>query len=96
MQFYICMTFFRVLSLFFIVVAFGYYAIALYALLLLVVVILGYFKTSKGADFVVRGLRSTVTTGKLKRCIFVEQAVIIMLFQLITVMKQNGSTSCSG
>ena len=63
MPFYVILTIFRVLSISLAIVTLGYVCIPLYAILLLLIIIIGYIRTSKDADFVVRGLRSAVTTG---------------------------------
>ena len=64
MPFYFFLTTFRVLSISLIIVALPYTWIVLYPLFLLGIVVLGYTKTSKEEGFLVRGLRSMVTTGK--------------------------------
>ena len=64
MPFYFFLTTFRVLSISLIVVALPYTSMVFYPLFLLGIVILGYTKTSKEEGFLVRGLRSTVTTGE--------------------------------
>ena len=46
-----------------VVTTFKFYSIIFYALSILGIVIIGYSKTSKGEDFLVRGLRSVITTG---------------------------------
>ena len=66
MPFYAILTIFRVLSISFAILTLGYLSIPLYAILLLLIVIIGYNNTSKNADFIVRGLRSAVTTGIFK------------------------------
>ena len=63
MLFYISLTTFRMLSISFAIVTLGYIAIPLYVFLLLGIIIIGYLKTSKDADFIVRGLVSALTTG---------------------------------
>ena len=64
MPFYFFLTTFRVLSISLIIVALPYTCMVLYPLFLLGIVVLGYTKTSKEEGFLVRGLRSMVTTGK--------------------------------
>ena len=61
--FYLCLTLFRVLTISYVIVAFHYAAILIYAALFLGIIVLGYLRTSREADFIVRGLRSSVTTG---------------------------------
>ena len=64
MPFYFFLTTFRVLSISCIIVSLPYTWMVLYPLFLLGIVVLGYTKTSKEEGFLVRGLRSTVTTGE--------------------------------
>ena len=72
MAFYISLTTFRVLTLVFAIVSLdAFVSIPLFGLLLLGIIIIGYKKTTKEGDFIVRGLRSLVTTGKLNlNCLF--------------------------
>ena len=72
MAFYISLTTFRVLTLAFAIVSLdAFVSIPLFGLLLLGIIIIGYKKTTKEGDFIVRGLRSLVTTGKLNlNCLF--------------------------
>ena len=66
LPFYTTLTVFRVLSISFVITSFGYASIPIYGVLVLGIVIIGYMKTSKDEDFVVRGSRSAITTGCLK------------------------------
>ena len=72
MAFYISLTTFRVLTLAFAIVSLdAFVSVPLFGLLLLGIIIIGYKKTTKEGDFIVRGLRSLVTTGKLNlNCLF--------------------------
>ena len=63
LPFYTSLTVFRVLSIGFVITSFGYRSIPIYGVLVLAIVIIGYMKTSKDEDFVVRGFRSAITTG---------------------------------
>ena len=64
MPFYFFLTTFRVLSISLVIVSLPYTFLILYPLFVLGIVILGYLKTSKQDGFLVRGMRSMVTTGK--------------------------------
>ena len=72
MAFYISLTTFRVLTLAFAIVSLdAFVSVPLFGLLLLGIIIIGYKKTTKEGDFIVRGLRSLVTTGKSNlNCLF--------------------------
>ena len=85
MLFYISLTTFRMLSISFAIVTLGYIVIPLYVFLLLGIIIIGYLKTSKDADFIVRGLVSALTTGDSD--IFIKSIVGIV---------QNNAISMSG
>ena len=63
LPFYTSLTVFRVLSIGFVITSFGYASLPIYGVLVLAIVIIGYMKTSKDEDFVVRGFRSAITTG---------------------------------
>ena len=65
MAFYVCLTLFRVLTISIVIIAFGYFAIPIYGALFLGIIIIGYNFTSQEGDFIVRGLRSSVTTGSV-------------------------------
>merc|ERR550532_1415201 len=62
MPFYFFLTTFRVLSISLAIVSLPYTIIFLYPLFILGIVILGYLKASKEEGFLVRGMRSLVTT----------------------------------
>ena len=64
MPLYFSLTTFRVLSLSLVIVSLPYTCIILYPLFVLGIIILGYTKAVKEEGFLVRGLRSTVTTGQ--------------------------------
>ena len=70
MPFYFFLTNFRVLSISLVIVSLPYTFIFLYPLFILGIVILGYLKASKEEGFLVRGMRSVVTTGKNFRLIW--------------------------
>jgi hypothetical protein len=78
MPFYILLATFRVLSMTIVISTFKYYSIVFYALAILLIIIIGYLKTSKGKDFLTRGLRSAVTTGKTFKLISWETISIIV------------------
>ena len=64
LPFYTCLTAFRVLPMSYAVTSLGYKSLPIYGVLVLGIVIIGYMKTSKEEDFVVRGFRSVITTGR--------------------------------
>ena len=72
MLFYISLTTFRVLTLAFAIASLdAFVSISLFGVLILGIIIIGYWKTTKEGDFIVRGLRSLVTTGILNlNCLF--------------------------
>ena len=66
MLFYISLTTFRVLTLAFAIASLdAFVSISLFGVLILGIIVIGYWKTTKEGDFIVRGLRSLVTTGQL-------------------------------
>ena len=71
LPFYTSLTVFRVLTMSYAVTSLGYASLPVYGVLVLGIVIIGYMKTSKEEDFVVRGFRSAITTGCLKSYIVV-------------------------
>ena len=93
MPFYTSLTVFRVLSIGFVITSFGYASLPIYGVLVLGIVIIGYMKTSKEEDFVVRGLRSAITTGKNVSCYIVFQTI---LCQLMSATKLNASSKSTG
>ena len=64
LPFYTSLTTFRVLSMSCVITSFGFISIPVYGVLILMIVIIGYMMTSKENDFLVRGLKSAITTGK--------------------------------
>ena len=64
LPFYTSLTTFRVLSISCVITSFGFASIPVYGVLILIIVIIGYMMTSKEKDFLVRGLKSAITTGK--------------------------------
>ena len=64
MPLYILLTTFRVLSMGLIITVFNYFSIIIYACLFLAIIIIGYLNTWKEKEFLTRGFRSSVTTGR--------------------------------
>ena len=65
MPFYFTLTMFRVLSISIAIVALQWRCFLVYLVLLLTIIVIGYKKTSRGKDFLTRGLISALTTGML-------------------------------
>ena len=63
LPFYTSSTTFRVLSMSCVITSFEFISIPVYGVLILMIVIIGYMMTSKEKDFLVRGLKSAITTG---------------------------------
>ena len=65
MPFYIVLTTFRVLTISIAIVTLQEKCLLIYPALIVTIIIIGYKKTSKGKDFMTRGLISPLTTGTL-------------------------------
>ena len=65
MPFYFTLTMFRVLSISIAIVALQWICSLVFPVLLLTIIVIGYKKTSRGKDFLTRGLISALTTGML-------------------------------